>query len=220
MSHSITHVLFDLDGTLLDTADDLGAALNFVLKQQGLPEVSPERYRPVASNGSKGLIELGFGDRLDEFNFDQLRQDFLDYYEGNISKNTRYMPDAEEALHFLNDNGIDWGVVTNKPHYLTVEAVKFFPLFDHCKSLISGDTLPVRKPDPAPIELAMEQIGTSAQHCLYIGDAERDIQAGRNAGCKTAVVLNGFIPPGENTDDWQPDMAFTSLQDLIRLFKH
>jgi len=113
-------VLFDLDGTLLDTANDLGEALNYVLKSKGLKTVDREIYRPVASDGSKGLLELGFGDRLCEFDFEQLRVAFLDYYQENIAIHTCLYPGIEDLLSSLDDLNIPWGIVTNKPEYLAL----------------------------------------------------------------------------------------------------
>lgn len=180
-NNKISCVLFDLDGTLLDTADDLGAALNYVLSQHSMPAVSPVLYRPVASDGAKGLLELGFGEQLQEYDYESLRKEFLDYYQQNIAQHTKLYPGIAKLLTTLDNKSIPWGIVTNKPEDLTLLLLPHYQEFNTCKVMVAGDTLTKRKPDPEPILFACEQMNQSPCTCLYIGDALRDIQAGNRA---------------------------------------
>lgn len=186
-------VLFDLDGTLLDTANNLGEALNHVLTSKGLVPIEREQYRPIASDGTKGLLELGFGESLSQYGFDDLRKQFLDYYESNIAIHTTLYSGIEDLLTLLNKMDIPWGIVTNKPEYLSKILVPKFPQFNQCKTLVAGDTLPQRKPHPAPILFACEQIGIDPLDCIYVGDAPRDIEAGNSANMYTIIAQWGYI---------------------------
>ncbi len=214
LSNKYTSVLFDLDGTLLDTANDLGEALNYVLNKHGLPNVEREKYRPVASDGSKGLLELGFGDQLSLFDFDQLRDEFLTYYEENIAVHTQLYPGVEDLIKRLDTNNIPWGIVTNKPEYLSKILVPQFPEFNQCKSLIAGDTLPQRKPHPAPLLFACKQMNIDPLSCVYVGDAPRDIEAGNNAGMLTIIAEWGYIVDKNSCKQWQADFTTQSPIDI------
>ncbi len=147
----ITGVLFDLDGTILDTADDLGAALNFVLTEYNLPTITSEAYRPIASDGAKGLLELGFGDKISDYDFATLRQMFLNYYENNIAHHTKLYDGITELINELNTKNIAWGIVTNKPEGLTLKLLPYFPELAQSQVMVGGDSLAERKPHPAPI---------------------------------------------------------------------
>jgi 2-phosphoglycolate phosphatase len=210
-------VLFDLDGTLLDTADDLGAALNHVLVKHGKTTVLPQYYTPEASNGSKGLLKLGFGEQLCEYDFDTLKAQLLDYYAANIAIHTQFFDGVVPTLQYLNENNIPWGIVTNKPAFLTDPLLKHFALFDHCRTIVSGDTVGVAKPNPKPMLHALKELNMPVEGCLYVGDAKRDIEAGKNVNMKTAVALYGYIDPNEDVTSWAADLHFNSLNALIKL---
>jgi phosphoglycolate phosphatase len=210
-------VLFDLDGTLLDTADDLGAALNFVLSQNKLPVTTKEHYRPVASDGALGLLQLGFKQRLKDFDYQQLRGDFLNYYRDNIAKHTLLYPGIDELLTKLDQQNIAWGVVTNKPEGLTRLLLPNFPQFSSCQILVGGDTLAQRKPDPAPLLFACQQIKVAPEQCYYVGDALRDIQAGNAAKMTTVVAHWGYIKATDNCSNWQADLIHYSPTELLQL---
>ncbi|WP_281557239.1 HAD-IA family hydrolase [Thalassomonas sp. RHCl1] len=199
-------VLFDLDGTLLDTANDLGAALNHVLEQHDMPKVPPEAFRPVASDGAKGLLELGFGDALTELDYEQLRQQFLRYYRENIAKHTCFYQGIAPLLTALNEHDIPWGVVTNKPIALTQKLLPHYPLFAHCAVTVGGDSLAQRKPHPAPLLYASEQLALPPEQCVYVGDALRDIQAGNDAKMATIVAQWGYIADTGVCRSWQADL--------------
>lgn len=211
-------VLFDLDGTLLDTANDLGEALNYVLGSKNLPLVSKQQYRPVASDGAKGLLELGFGEKLLNYDFDELRQAFLTYYQNNIAVHTTLYPQIEELLMALDDKEIPWGIVTNKPEYLSQCLIPHFSQFQQCKVLVAGDTLPQRKPHPAPLLFACEKMNIDAKRCVYVGDAPRDIEAGNSADMHTIIAQWGYIADQNVCHRWHANtMTFNPLDILLTL---
>jgi N-acetyl-D-muramate 6-phosphate phosphatase len=210
-------VLFDLDGTLVDTADDLGAALNHVLSCHGLPLCNPTEYRPVASHGAKGLLELGFGERLSSYDFSILRQQLLDYYALHICDHSRLFPGGLELVLHLNQQQIPWGIVTNKPYRLAAKMLRQLPELSECAILLGGDSLAQRKPDPIPLWVASHQLSVPAAQCWYVGDAERDIDAGNRAGMTTVLAAFGYIGPSDRPELWQADLSIQSLADLINL---
>ncbi len=212
-------ILFDLDGTLLKTADDLGAALNAVLRHYDLPQVGQDAYTEQASNGAKALLELGFGEQLKNHNFDKLRGHFLDYYLNNIANHTQYYDEVAETLTFLNHQDLPWGIVTNKPEDLTTALLRHFPLLENCHVVVGGDTVGVAKPDPKPMYFALDKLALQPQQCLYVGDARRDIQAGRNAGMTTVAARYGYIGHDDDIDSWQADFQINRFDELLKLLK-
>ncbi|TCI03320.1 HAD family hydrolase [Corallincola luteus] len=211
---NVEGVLFDLDGTLLDTAPDLGAALNYLLVKENLSTLPLELIRPVASHGAKGLIDLGFGKNIDATFFAELRQSLLDYYSANICEHTNLFDGVAEILAELDAKHIPWGVVTNKPGWLTDPLLADFSEFSSARCIISGDTLPVRKPDPAPLFHAAELLGVAANSCIYVGDAERDIEAGRRAGMTTMLAAYGYIAEHDTPETWQADISVSHPDEL------
>ncbi len=218
-TRQLASVLFDLDGTLLDTADDLGAALNYVLSQYGKASVSAKDYRPIASDGALGLLNLGFGEDIKNYDYEVLRQEFLDYYHDNIAVHTCLYPGAAELLQQLEANNIPWGIITNKPEGLTKRLLPHYPEFAQCAVMVGGDTLAKRKPDPAPILFACQQINVDNKHCFYVGDALRDIQAGNSAEMTTFVAKWGYILADENCQSWQADHMIDSPTDILGFIK-
>lgn len=208
-------ILFDLDGTLLDTAKDLGNALNHVLSTVGRPTLVYETYRNIASDGAKGLLELGFGDDLKDFDFARLRQQFLDYYETNISVDTEYFVGVENLLLALNQANIPWGIVTNKPEFLTLQLITSFPLLQNCAVIVSGDTVSERKPHPLPLLYAEEKLALASPNTWYIGDAERDIQASNAANMVSVIARYGYISDLQQTSRWNADMSIDKPNDLL-----
>jgi len=219
MNTKILGVLFDLDGTLLDTANDLGEALNYVLRKYGLTEITRENYRPIASDGALGLLTLGFSDQLKYFDYEQLRAEFLAYYAQNIAVHTCLYPGVSELLIALNKHSIPWGVVTNKPEGLTRKLLPYYPEFEKCLSIIGGDTLPNRKPHPEPILKACEEIAVTSNHCLYVGDAIRDIQAGNYANTTTVIAKWGYILASEDCTTWLADHHAEAPLDILSYIK-
>ena len=211
----IRTVLFDLDGTLADTAPDLAWALNALLEEQNLPALPYEEIRPVVSHGGKALIELGFGLSCDTDKFETLRKRFLDIYCNNLTNLTTLFPGMETLLEKIESKGLNWGIVTNKPAWLTDPLVAQLDLTQRAISIISGDTIEHSKPHPAPMLLACEQAGSEAHECLYIGDAERDIIAGKNAGMKTLVALFGYIGVNDTPEQWNADGSINHPLEIL-----
>ena len=212
---SIRTVLFDLDGTLLDTAPDLADALNAVLvenRREPLPDVE---IRGVVSHGGMALIRLGFGIEPDDPDFEPLRQRLLDNYQANIANRTRPFPGMAELLDELERRGLNWGVVTNKPGWLTDPLLRELDLYDRAACVVSGDTLSERKPHPAPMLHACIQAGSLPGQCVYVGDAQRDIEAGRNARMHTLVALFGYFMADDRPLEWQADGSIDRPQDLL-----
>lgn len=207
-------VLFDLDGTLADTAPDLADALNTVLLNNGKNTLPFEQIRPVVSHGGMALVRLGFGIEPDHPEFEPLRQQLLEIYASGIANKTQLFPGMADLLNSIESAGMNWGVVTNKPAWLTDPLLDALQLSQRAVSIVSGDTLAERKPHPSPLLYACEQAGSQGFECVYVGDAERDIVAGHNAGMKTVVALFGYIGMEDRPDTWGADALLESPQEI------
>ncbi len=212
---SIKTVLFDLDGTLADTAPDLAFALNSVLEEQGREPLPLEVIRPVVSNGGRVLTQLGFGLNPDHPDFDPLYQRLLEIYRANIARETRLFPGMDELLEHIEQNDMNWGVVTNKPSWLTEPLMNALGLSQRAVCIVSGDTCDNRKPHPEPILHGCQLAGSEAQQCVYIGDAQRDIESGRRAGMRTIVALFGYIGENDVPQQWQADVMLETPQAIL-----
>jgi len=212
---SIKTVLFDLDGTLADTAPDLAFALNEVLKEQGRAPLPFDIIRPYVSHGGPALTQLGFGITAEHPDFEPRRQRLLEIYRANIARETTLFPGMAELLNHIEKNNMNWGVVTNKPGRLTKPLMDALGLSDRAACIVSGDTCNNRKPHPEPILHGCQLAGSEAQHCVYIGDAQRDIEAGRRAGMKTIVALFGYIADDDKPEQWQADIMLDAPQAII-----
>lgn len=191
-------VLFDLDGTLADTAADLGHALNLQLQARGLAPLPLDRVRAHASSGARGLLKLGFGLSPEAAEFQAMRNEFLDLYERHLRRATTLFPGVDETLREIEARGIRWGIVTNKPERFTLPLIDALGLRDRAACVVSGDTAARPKPDPAPLKLACSSLGIVPEHCIYVGDDERDVVAATAAGMDSMVALYGYL--GENSD--------------------
>ncbi|NTS77939.1 HAD-IA family hydrolase [Catenovulum sp. SM1970] len=212
-------VLFDLDGTLLDTARDLGNALNAILAKNALPELKYEDYRDTASHGSIGLLKLGFGGQFNDFDEHQvqsLKQAFLDHYQANLNQATVLFEQIHDLIKGLDQHQIPWGIVTNKPGYLTDALIVDFPEFAACKVIISGDTLAQRKPHPAPLLHAAELMSVNPENCWYVGDAERDIAAGNAANMTTFTANWGYTRDELPIEQWRADWQLIEPNSLLK----
>ena len=198
----IKAVLFDLDGTLVDTAPDLGHALNLQRARHGLAPLADEIIRPQASHGARGLLGLGFGLHPDDARFAPMRVEFLELYAGNICRHSRPFPGILELLDALEARGMKWGVVTNKPARFTEPLMSILDLADRAACIVSGDTCPQPKPHPAPMLAAAELCGALPAECLYLGDAERDIQAATAAAMPALVAAWGYLDAGDQPHTW------------------
>ncbi|MBE2294986.1 MAG: HAD-IA family hydrolase [Phycisphaerales bacterium] len=208
-------VLFDLDGTLLDTAPDLTLALNRLRRERDLSALPVATIRSTVSHGSPGMLKVGFGLSPDDPLYAELNPRFLEFYREAIAVETRLFPGMSEVLEYLERNAIRWGVVTNKPHELTEPLLKALALWSRAACVVSGDTLPTRKPDPEPLLYACAQIGADPGRSLYIGDAERDILAGRQAGMTTLVAGFGYLSTEDRPETWNADGFLHQPLDLF-----
>lgn len=211
----IKTVLFDLDGTFADTAPDLAGALNHVLKTHNCEPLPFETIRPYVSHGGVALITLGFG--KDHPEFDGLYKELLSHYETNIANETVLFEGMDELLFKLEENDISWGIVTNKPGWLTEPLMEALNLSSRAATIVSGDTLEQRKPHPAPILHACEQAGSKAAECIYVGDAERDIEAGNAAGMLSIIALFGYIAESDKPDDWGAHAAINHPKEILSI---
>lgn len=214
---NIKAVLFDLDGTLADTALDLGGALNRLLREQNLPEVAMDDIRPVASHGASGLIKLGMNIDKTHPEHGQLRQRYLDLYETCFDQDTVLFDGINDLITAISARGLKWGIITNKPHTFTHRLVPQLGFSVAPDVVVSGDTTGEAKPSVKPMLYACEQIDVEPQACLYVGDAERDMLAGKNAGMKTVLVSWGYIHQDDQTEDWFADEVIDRPEDLLKL---
>ncbi len=207
-------VLLDLDGTLLDTAPDMARALNRLRLAEGMDELPFPAIRPLVSHGAPRLIRFGFGEPAPA-RFEALRTRFLAYYRDALAVHTRVFDGFEEVLVSIERAGIRWGIVTNKPGWLTMPLLNQLGLAARCGCVVSGDTLAERKPHPLPLLHAAELLGLAPRDCLYLGDAERDVQAARNAGMIPLVAGFGYLDDGEDPAEWRPDAVLGRPGDLL-----
>lgn len=208
-------VLFDLDGTLADTAGDLAAALNRVRADRALPALPLATLRPQASHGARGLLAAGFGIDREHADFATLRDAFLGYYAGALCEHTRLFPGAIDVLDQIERRGLRWGIVTNKAARFTLPLVERLALAARAGAVICGDTTPQSKPHPAPLLAAAAALSEEPPHCVYVGDAERDIIAGRAAGMHTLFAAYGYVGTDETPAAWKPDGELDSLPALL-----
>jgi len=215
MPDSIRAVLFDLDGTLADTARDLGFALNEQRRLHGLPPLTFDTIRPQASHGARGLLKLGFGLTPDDANFAAMRGEYLDLYERHICDHTILFPGMDEMLRTLEQRGLQWGVVTNKPTRFTLPLMAALKLDARAACIVSGDTTANSKPHPEPLLTAAMQIGVAPQACLYVGDAERDVEAAIAAGMKVLIADYGYLDESDRPETWGAHGRIAAPQDIL-----
>lgn len=206
-------VFFDLDGTLVDTAPDMVAVLLDIQKSEGYELLAYDLARSHVSNGAAGLIKLAFPGVVFE-DHERLRLDFLDRYEKGVCKNSAIFPGLDELLRQLDAAKRPWGIVTNKPARMTEPLLRSLGIDKRAACMISGDTIAQRKPDPAPLLLAAQHAGVAAERCVYVGDAARDIEAGRAAGMVTIAAAYGYIVPGDDPRDWNADCIAADADEL------
>ncbi|NIW25528.1 MAG: HAD-IA family hydrolase [Gammaproteobacteria bacterium] len=208
-------VLFDLDGTLVDTAPDLCAVLTALLSRHSRPPLPYAVARNEVSNGAIGMIRTAFADARSEEEIERLRLDFLEIYLEGVCINSRIFSGLDDILQRLEELRYPWGIVTNKPHAMTEPLLQALGLDSRPACVISGDRLPVRKPHPAPLRLAAEEIGFDPAQCVYVGDAQRDIEAGRAAGMATIAAAYGYIRQNEDPVDWGADLVIRHPDELL-----
>jgi 2-phosphoglycolate phosphatase len=211
----INTILFDLDGTLVDTAADLGYALNIQLQRHGKAPLRDEKIRPFASHGSRGLLGLGFGITPADTDFIAMRDEYLSIYDTVFTRSPVLLPGIADLLQAIEHKGLKWGIVTNKPRRFTQRLIASMGLQQRAACVVSGDDAPQPKPSPATLLMACEQVGVKPEQCVYVGDAERDIQAGKAAGLQTVVALFGYIDASDKPAEWGADVMINTPDELL-----
>lgn len=217
MWQDVRAVLFDLDGTLIDSAPDLGAAADKMRLDRGLPSLPYERYRPMAGAGARGMLGVGFGLTPESPEFAAMREEFFQNYERCMTERTYAFEGVAQLIDSLQSAAMPWGVVTNKSMRFTDPLTRQMPLFARAGAIVSGDTTPHAKPHPAPLLEAAARIGLAPEHFVYVGDDERDIIAGRAAGMKTVAACYGYLGASNETLHWQADAQINSPLELLQL---
>lgn len=215
----INTILFDLDGTLVDTAPDLGYALNIQLQRHGKEPLSDEKIRPFASHGSRGLIGLGFGITPADANFIAMRDEYLSIYNTVFTRSPALLPGIADLLQAIELKSLNWGIVTNKPRRFTIGLIESMGLNlqNRAVCVVCGDDAPQPKPSPATLLMACQQIGVAAENCMYVGDAERDVQAAKAAGIQTVVALFGYIDASDKPAEWDADALIETPDELLKV---
>jgi len=214
---SIEAVLFDLDGTLVDTAPDLGLALNMQRQRHGLEVLPQSTIRPYASHGSRGLLGIGFNLKPEDANFAAMRDEYLDLYDQVFTHSPVMFEGVADLLAGIEQAGLRWGVVTNKPRRFTQPLMAALGLSERAACIISGDDAARPKPHPDTLLLACEVARTVPAGCIYVGDAERDIQAGKAAGMRTVVARYGYLDAHDKPESWGAESQIDTPQELSKL---
>jgi len=211
----IKAILFDLDGTFADTAPDLAAALNHARTTRSLPPLPLEVLRPQASHGSRAMLKTGFDIEPGHPDFIPLRDIFLDYYASNICVYTQLFGDMAHLVGELEKRGIKWGIVTNKPDYLTVPLMQALGYAERAACLISGDTCAHAKPHPEPMFKACELAGVTPAQCLYLGDDLRDMQAANSSGMRGIIASYGYVSADVSVENWKAHGSINRPTELL-----
>lgn len=215
---NIRAVLFDLDGTLIDSAPDLGAAADKMRTDRGMASLPLERYRPMAGAGARGMLAEAFGISPEHPEFSVLREEFFANYEARMTRQTRVFSGIPELVTQILQRQMAWGVVTNKSVRFTAPLTQAIPMFATAGTVISGDTTPHAKPHPAPLLEAALRLNLDPVHCIYVGDDERDVVAGRAAGMGTVAATYGYLGAASDPLQWGADAAINSPSELLQLF--
>lgn len=215
----IEAVLFDLDGTLIDSAPDLGAAADKMRTDRGLPSLPADQYRPMAGAGARGMLGVAFGMTPEHADFEALKEEFFVNYERCMTERTYAFAGVPELISQLLGKTLVWGVVTNKSRRFTEPLTAAMPLFASARAIVSGDTTPHAKPHPAPLLEAARQIELSPGKCLYVGDDERDIVAGRAAGMVTVAATYGYLGHKAEVTTWGAHALIHSPAELLQLLE-
>ena len=217
--HGVRAVLFDLDGTLIDSAPDLGAAADSMRLRRGMASLPRERYRPLAGSGARGMLHAAFGMAPEHADYNALKEEFFVIYSECLLQRTQPFHEVKEMLAGLQRRGLPWGVVTNKSQRFTGPITQAMPLFGTASAIISGDTTPHAKPHPAPLLEAARRMSLSPSECVYVGDDERDIQAGRAAGMLTVAARYGYLGAGADVAAWGAHAEVSSPLELLNLLE-
>ncbi|WP_404299433.1 HAD family hydrolase [Alicycliphilus denitrificans] len=216
---NVRAVLFDLDGTLIDSAPDLGAAADRLRTDRGLESLPLRAYRPMAGAGARGMLSVAFGITPEHPDFPHLREEFFANYERCIHERTDVFAGVPELVATLMQHSLQWGVVTNKISRFTLLIAQRVALFGGAGVIVSGDSTPYSKPHPAPLLAAAERLGVEPRECIYVGDDERDIQAGRAAGMGTIAAMYGYLGTGGHPAGWGADAMIYSPLELLKFME-
>jgi len=210
-------VLFDLDGTLVDTAPDFYRVVNLLLAEEARPPVSFERLRSHVSNGARAMVGAAFNLEEGDPDFTRLHQRMLDLYLDNIAVDSQLFAGLAECLHWLQTQQVPWGIVTNKPERYTTPLLNQLGLDQTAGTVICPDHVTERKPHPEALYKACEEVGCTPANSIYVGDHARDIEAGKRAGMRTIAAAYGYLNTGENAADWQADYLIEQPMQLLPL---
>jgi N-acetyl-D-muramate 6-phosphate phosphatase len=213
--NNLLNVLFDLDGTLIDTAPDLAYALNETRRIHDMEPIEYTKIRQVVSLGGIAMIKLAFNIDRDDQEFSNIRDEFLTIYSKNIHIHSRLFEGMEQVISTLEKKGLKWGIVTNKPEWLTTPLLQSMSLDYRAHCIVSGDTLPYMKPHPEPLFHACRQLNCKPQESVYVGDAKRDIDAGIAAGMETIIASYGYIDDDEDINGWGASSIIANPADLL-----
>jgi phosphoglycolate phosphatase len=219
MFESVRAVLFDLDGTLIDSAPDLGAAADRMRVVRGLPSLPLEKYRPMAGAGARGMLGIAFGMTPDAPDYEAMREEFFVNYENAMTERTVIFEGIPALIASLLELGLRWGVVTNKSMRFTGPLTRQIPLFNSAGAIVGGDSTPHAKPHPEPLLEAARRLKVEPHQCVYVGDDERDIVAGRAAGMPTVAASYGYLCSNADTYLWNADAHINSPLELLALLK-
>lgn len=219
MFANIDAVLFDLDGTLIDSAPDLGAAADQMRLNRGLLSLPSADYRPMAGSGARGMLGVAFGITPDHEDFEIFKEEFFRNYEACMTERTYAFDGVVNLIAKLDQAGIKWGVVTNKSERFALPLTRAMSLFKTAQTIVGGDTTPHAKPHPAPLLEAARRIGVAPEKCVYVGDDERDIIAGRAARMSTVAAAYGYLGASHETAHWKADATIQTPGQLLQLLR-
>lgn len=218
IAHDVKAVLFDLDGTLIDSAPDLGAAADKMRTDRGLPSLPLDKYRPMAGAGARGMLGIAFGITPEHPDFPSLREEFFRNYESCMTQRTYVFEGVAQLIASLVEREVAWGVVTNKSMRFTGPLTKGMTLFSTARAVVGGDSTPHAKPHPAPLLEAARQVGVKPIECVYVGDDLRDMQAGKAAGMATVAATYGYLG-ATDVKEWGADVQIATPLALLPLLR-
>ena len=213
-------ILFDLDGTLIDSAPDLAAAVDKMRTDRGMPSLPLESYRYMAGTGARGMLGVAFDLTPEDAQFEAMREEFFQNYEADLTARTVVFDGVSDMLDALSDLAMPWGVVTNKSERFALPLSRQMPLFKRCQALVAGDTTPHAKPHPAPLLEALKRLNLQPQRCLYVGDDRRDVVAAHAAGMQAAVASYGYLGDAADVGDpatWGAEFELKTPSELLKL---
>lgn len=217
--HNVDAVLFDLDGTLLDSAPDLGFAANQLRVARGMEPLPQQHYRPFVGTGARGMLRIALGVTPEDPAFDDLKEEFFRAYEQCMGQHSQLFEGVETLLEQLQTNGVPWGIVTNKSERFALPIVQELSALAVAQALVCGDTTPHSKPHPEPLHEAAKRMACSTQRCIYVGDDERDMQAAHAAGMQSVAAAYGYLGGVASVTLWKPHAVIHAPLELTQLLR-